>query len=65
LWPQINKNVVVTTTVTAELLDFFYSDFDVFDTPTKFNPQSNLSASTYDTTDTYDLALTRTSERFN
>ena len=65
LWPQIYQNVTITTSATAELLDFFYFDFDVFDTPTKFNPGPDAYTSTYDTTDTYDLALARTSERFS
>ena len=65
LWPQIYQNVTITTSATAELLDFFYFDFDVFDTPTKFNPGPDAYTSTYDTADTYDLALTRTSERFS
>ena len=65
LWPQIYQNITITTSATAELLDFFYFDFDVFDTPTKFNPAPDAYTSTYDTTDTYDLALARTSERFS
>jgi len=65
LWPQMYQNITITTSATAELLDFFYFDFDVFDSPTKFNPGPDAYTSTYDTADTYDLALARTSERFS
>ena len=70
LWPQVIQGIKITAVAVVEALDFFYFDFDVDDslttTPvTKFNPVPNAYTSTYDTTDTYDLTLARTSERFS
>lgn len=65
LWPQMSSGIVVTASTTVEVLDLYYTDFDVFDSPTTFNPVPDLYTSTYDTADTYDLTLARTSERFS
>ena len=65
LWPQMSSGIVVTASTTVQVLDLYYTDFDVFDSPTTFNPVPNLYTSTYDTADTYDLTLARTSERFS
>ena len=65
LWPQMSSGIVVTASTTVQVLDFYYTDFDVFDSPTTFNPVPDLYTSTYDTADTYDLTLARTSERFS
>ena len=65
LWPQMSSGIVMTASTTVQVLDFYYTDFDVFDSPTTFNPVPDLYTSTYDTADTYDLTLARTSERFS
>ena len=65
LWPQMSSGIVVTASTTVQVLDLYYTDFDVFDSPTTFNPVPDLYTSTYDTADTYDLTLARTSERFS
>ena len=65
LWPQMSSGIVMTSSTTVQVLDLYYTDFDVFDSPTTFNPVPDLYTSTYDTADTYDLTLARTSERFS
>ena len=65
LWPQMFSGIVMTATTIVEVLDLYYTDFDVFDSPTTFNPVPNSYTSTYDTADTYDLTLATTSERFS
>ena len=64
LWPQIEKTITLTVVATAELLDPYYTDFDVFDSPTKFNPQSTTATCVFDT-DLHDITLTRQSARFS
>jgi hypothetical protein len=70
LWPQTNHDVTVSATVSAQLLDFFYYDFDGFENiPAPDSqivwqgPYNDFTSLVYDTS-LYDITLTRTSARY-
>ncbi len=70
LWPQTTHGVTMTATVTAQLLDFYYYDFDGFESIPAPDaqivwqgPYNDFTTLIYDT-NLYDITLTRTSARY-
>ncbi len=70
LWPQTSHGVTMTSTVTATLLDFYYYDFDGFESIPAPDaqivwqgPYNDFTTLIYDT-DLYDITLARTSARY-
>ena len=70
LWPQTSHGITMTSTVSAQLLDFYYYDFDGFESIPAPDaqiiwqgPYNDFTTLIYDT-DLYDITLTRTSARY-